>query len=121
MSSVKNKTKEQQSIAYLNAVKSSPLKVMKLTRNLSNLPVAEVLAKLKFCKLKVAVPVRSLVYSAMSNAENNHNMDVDNLIIKRIDVGRAFVLKRFRARARGRSSKILKTFSSIKVILVEKI
>lgn len=111
---------EKTAVAYLNAVKSSPVKVMKLTRNLSGLPVAEVLAKLKFCNLKVAKPVRDLVYSAMSNAENNHNMDVDNLFIKRIDVGRAFALKRFSARARGRSSRILKTFSNIRVVVVEK-
>jgi len=112
--------KANEAIAYLNAVKSSPLKVMKLTRNITGLPVAEVLTKLKFCNLKIAVPVRSLIYSAMSNAENNHNMDVDNLIIKRIDVGRAFALKRFSARARGRSSQILKTFSNIRVVLTEK-
>ena len=124
MSLVKEKKQKNQeeklAIAYLNAVKSSPLKVMKLTRNLANLPVAEVLTKLKFCNLKIAKPVRELVYSAMSNAENNHNMDVDNLFIKRIDVGRAFALKRFSARARGKSSQILKTFSNIRVVLVEK-
>ncbi len=113
-------TEEKTAVAYLNAVKSSPLKVMKLTGNLTNMPVAEVLAKLKFCNLKIAKPVRDLVYSAMSNAENNHNMDVDNLYVKRIDVGRAFALKRFSARARGRSSQILKTFSNIRVVLVEK-
>jgi large subunit ribosomal protein L22 len=122
MSEKKEKQQQEKcAVAYLNAVKSSPLKVMKLTRNLTNLPVAEVLTKLKFCNLKIAKPVRELVYSAMSNAENNHNMDVDNLIIKRIDVGRAFALKRFSARARGRSSRILKTFSNIRVVLVEKI
>lgn len=129
MSSMKEQKQEKQksealkvneAVAYLNAVKSSPLKVMKLTRNITGLPVAEVLTKLKFCNLKIAVTVRSLIYSAMSNAENNHNMDVDNLIIKRIDVGRAFALKRFSARARGRSSRILKTFSNIRVVLVEK-
>ncbi|MFT6106204.1 MAG: large subunit ribosomal protein L22 [Rickettsiales bacterium] len=115
-----NTEEEKLAVAYLNAVKSSPLKVIKLTRNLTNLSVAEVLTKLKFCNLKIAKPVRDLVYSAMSNAENNHNMDVDNLFIKRIDVGRAFVLKRFSARARGRSSKIEKTFSNIRVVLAEK-
>jgi large subunit ribosomal protein L22 len=124
MSVIKEKkqkeVEEKTAVAYLNAIKSSPLKVMKLTRNLSNLPVAEVLMKLQFCNLKVAKPVRDLVYSAMSNAENNHNMDVDNLFIKRIDVGRAFALKRFSARARGRSSQLLKTFSNIRVVLVEK-
>jgi large subunit ribosomal protein L22 len=112
---------QKEAIAYLNAVKSSPLKVMKLTRNITGLPVAQVLTQLKFCNLKIAEPVRALIYSAMSNAENNHNMDVDNLIVKRIDVGRAFALKRFSARARGRSSRILKTFSNIRVVLVEKI
>jgi large subunit ribosomal protein L22 len=112
--------KVNEAVAYLNAVKSSPLKVMKLTRNITGLPVAQVLTQLKFCNLKIALPVRDLIYSAMSNAENNHNMDVDNLIIKRIDVGRAFALKRFSARARGRSSQILKTFSNIRVVLIEK-
>ncbi|MFT6333109.1 MAG: large subunit ribosomal protein L22 [Lentimonas sp.] len=129
MSEVKVKTQvnnskelaeEKVSVAYLNAIKSSQLKIIKLTRNLIGLPVEEVLVKLKFCNLKVAAPVRELVYSAMSNAENNHNMDVDNLFIKRIDVGKSFVLKRFRARARGRSSQILKRFSNIRVVLVEK-
>ena len=120
MSSAKEKEQEKHSVAYLNAVKSSPLKVIRLTRNLTKLSVADALLKLKFCNLKIAKPVSELIYSAMSNAENNHNMDVDNLFIKRIDVGRAFVLKRFAARARGKSSKILKTFSNIRVVLAEK-
>ena len=64
--------------------------------------------------------VRALVYSAMSNAENNHNMDVDNLFVKEVNVGRAFALKRFAARGRGKSSRILKTYSNITVILAEK-
>ena len=70
--------------------------------------------------LKIASTVRALVYSAMSNAENNHNMDVDNLYVKDVDVGRAFALRRFSARGRGKSSRILKTFSNIRVILAEK-
>lgn len=120
MTSSENQKEQKQVSAYLNAVKSSPLKVQKLTRNLTGMPVAEVLKILKFCNLKIAPVVRALVYSAMSNAENNHNMDVDNLVVSRIDVGRAFALKRFSPRARGRSSRILKTFSNIRVVLVEK-
>ncbi len=111
---------QKESTAYLSSIKSSPLKVMKLTRNLVKMPVSQALVVLKFCNLKVSLPIKQLIYSAMSNAENNHNMDADNLIIKRIDVGRAFVLKRFSARARGKSSKVLKTFSKIKVVLTEK-
>lgn len=109
----------KRSVAYLNSVKSSPLKVIKLTGNLTGMSVTDALKKLRFCKLKIAPVVSSLVYSAMSNAENNHNMDVDSLIVERIDVGRAFALKRFSARARGRSSRISKTFSNIRVILIE--
>lgn len=110
---------EKQVVAYLNALKSSPLKVRKLTGDLVGKPVGEVLAVLQFSKLKVAPIVRKLVYSAVANAENNHNMDVDNLYIRRIDVGRAFALKRFAARGRGKSSRILKTFSNVRVVLTE--
>ena len=111
---------ENVAVANLIAVKSSPLKVMKLTGNLYGRPVAEVLKILKFCNLKLAPVVSGLVYSAMSNAENNHNMDVDNLYVKQIDIGRAFALKRFAARGRGKSSRILKTFSNVRVVLAEK-
>jgi large subunit ribosomal protein L22 len=107
-------------VASLASVKSSPIKVMRVTKNISGLKVSEALKLLQFSKLKLAPIVRALVYSAMSNAENNHNMDVDNLYVKDVDVGRAFALRRFSARGRGRSSRILKTFSNIRVILAEK-
>ena len=112
--------KKQEVCAFLNAVKSSPLKITRLTASLIGMPVSESLRVLKFCNLKVAPVVRSLIYSAMSNAENNHNMDVDELVIDRIDVGKAFVLRRFSVRARGRSNRILKTFSNIRVVLTTK-
>lgn len=111
---------QQIAVAYLNSVKSSPLKVMRVTKNITGRSVVDALRLLQFSNLKLASTVRALVYSAMSNAENNHNMDVDNLYIKEIDVGRAFVLRRFSARGRGRSSRILKTFSNIRVVLAEK-
>ncbi len=107
-------------VAYLSSVKSSPLKVMRVTKNVAGLPVADALKFLQFSKLKVASVVKALVYSAMSNAENNHGMDVDNLYIKEVDVGRAFALRRFAARGRGKSSGIRKTFSNIRVTLAEK-
>jgi large subunit ribosomal protein L22 len=108
------------SIASLPAVKSSPIKVMRITKNISGLLVSDALKVLKFSNLKIAQTVRALVYSAVSNAENNHNMNVDDLYVKEINVGRAFALKRFAARGRGKSSRILKTFSNICVILAER-
>ena len=106
--------------ASQKVVKSSPVKVMKVTKNITGLKVSEALKLLQFSKLKISTTVRALVYSAMSNAENNHNMDVDTLFVKEVNVGRAFALKRFAARGRGKSSRILKTYSNITVILAEK-
>ena len=106
--------------ASQKVVKSSPVKVMRVTKNITGLKVSEALKLLQFSKIKISTTIRALVYSAMSNAENNHNMDVDNLFIKEINVGRAFALKRFAARGRGKSSRILKTYSNITVILAEK-
>ena len=112
---------EKNSVAYLKAVKSSPLKVKKVAGGIVGMPVSKALDLLKFSKLKISSTIRALVYSAMSNAENNHNLDIDSLYIKRIDIGRAFALKRFSARGRGKSSRILKTFSNIRVVLSEEV
>ena len=111
--------KENFAKASQKAIKSSPVKVMKVTKNITGLKVSQALTLLKYSKLKLASTVRAIVYSAMSNAENNHNMDVDNLYVKEINVGRAFALKRFSARGRGKSSRILKTYSNVSVILSE--
>jgi large subunit ribosomal protein L22 len=113
-------SEQKVAVAYLNAVKSSPQKVMRVTRNVVGYRVSDALKALQFSKLKMSSTVRALIYSAMSNAENNHGMDVDELYVKEIQVGRAFALRRFATRGRGRSSRILKTFSKIRVILAEK-
>jgi len=106
--------------AFLKSVKSSPLKVRRVSKAVTGMKVGEALKFLQFSKLKIAENITALVCSAMANAENNHDMDVDDLYIKDIDVGRAFALKRFHTRGRGKSSRILKTFSNIRVILAEK-
>jgi large subunit ribosomal protein L22 len=115
------KDNKKLSTAKLASVKSSPLKLLKITKNLSNLSVSESLKILKFSNLKLAPVLYSLIYSAMSNAENNHGMDVDLLYIKKFDVGRSFALKRFSARGRGKSSRITKTFSNVAVTLEERV
>jgi large subunit ribosomal protein L22 len=119
MSANQQKKETNEVSAFLKSIKSSPLKILKLTRNLSGMSASDAIKNLKFCNLKVAPVVSALIYSAMSNAENNHNLDIDNLVIGRIEVGKSFVLKRFSARARGRSNRITKTYSSIRVVFVE--
>lgn len=112
--------KQKMAVAYLNAVKSSPLKIMRVTRNIVGLSVSDASKSLHFSKLKASQVLKGLLYSAMSNAENNHGMDIDKLYIKEVDVGRAFALRRFAARGRGKSSGIRKTFSNIRITLEEK-
>ncbi len=105
--------------AYLKSLLVSPIKLNKITRAIAGLPVEKAMMQLDFCNLKSAKAVRDLLKSAMMNAENNHGMDIDKLIIHRIDSGKAFVMKRFRARARGRGNRILKPFCNLRIILTE--
>lgn len=105
--------------AYLKSLRVSPIKLNKLTRAITKMPVNRAMTQLAFCNLKTAKPLRDLLKSAMSNAENNHGMDIDKLVICRIDTGKAFVMKRFMARAKGRGAKILKPFSHVRIVLTE--
>ena len=95
--------------AYLKSLRVSPIKLGKVTRAIAGLPVDKAMMQLTFCNLK----------SAMTNAENNHGMDIDKLVIHRIDTGKAFVMRRFRARAKGRGTRIEKPFSHVRIVLTE--
>jgi len=106
--------------ASLSSVRISPSKLSALCRSVVNLPVNKAVMCLTFSKKAVAVIVNKLLKSAMVNAENNFGLDIDNLFVKRIDVGKAMVMKRFKARARGRGNRILKPFSKMRIVLVEK-
>jgi large subunit ribosomal protein L22 len=108
------------STAYLQSVKTSPLKVTRVTGAVTGMKASEAVKYLSFCNLKMAVYIKSLILSALSNAENNHNMDIDELYVAKFDIGKAFTLKRLATRARGRSSRILKRFSNVRVYLAEK-
>lgn len=106
--------------AFLKALRTSPLKLRRLTRVVTGMPVEKAIMHLSFSKIRVAKPLVEVIKSAIANAENNHNMDIDNLVIHRIDVGKSFTMKRFRPRAKGRADRILKPFSNLRVVLIEK-
>jgi large subunit ribosomal protein L22 len=114
------KDKKIYSTAYLQSVKTSPLKVTRVTGSVTGMKASDAVRNLSFCNLKMANYVKSLILSALSNAENNHNLDIDELYVEKFDVGKAFTLKRMATRARGRSSRILKRFTNIRVYLSEK-
>ena len=105
--------------AYLRNLKVSPIKIMKITRAIHGMPVDKAMTQLTFCNLKSAKPIKDLLKSAMTNAENNHGMDIDKLVIHRIDTGKSFVMKRFHARGRGRGNRINKPFCHVRIVLTE--
>ena len=83
-------------------------------------PADRALADLTFSKRRIAGLVKKVLQSAIANAENNHQLDVDRLYVKEATVGKQFTVKRFRARARGRGARIIKPFSNLTVIVRER-
>ena len=101
-------------------VRSSPRKIALVLNFIKGKKADLALRDLEFTRKKVAKDVSKTVKSAISNAENNHQYDIDNLYISEAYVGKSIVLKRFRARAKGRASGIKKPYSNLTIILSEK-
>ena len=102
-------------------VRSSPRKVNLLLKNIRGKKADVAIRDLSFARQRIAFDVKKTVQSAIANAENNNQYDIDNLYITEAYVGKSIVLKRFRARAKGRASPIKKPYSNITIVLSEKI
>lgn len=102
------------------SIKSSQQKANLVLRSIRGLPVENAVNVLQFSRRRISNIILKILNSAISNAENNHQLDIDKLYVKEATVGKSMVLKRFRPRARGRAGKILKPFSRIKIELIEK-
>ena len=102
------------------SIKSSQQKANLVLRSIRGLPVENAVNILQFSRRRISNVILKILNSAISNAENNHQLDIDKLYVKEATVGKSMVLKRFRPRARGRAGKILKPFSRIKIELTEK-
>ncbi len=113
--------KENEARAFLRMVKCSPQKLNLVAESIRGLSVNKAVEQLTFSKKRVAVEVKKLLLSAISNAEHNYKLDIDKLCVKEAYVGKALVMKRFRARARGRGAAILKPFSNMTIIVAEKL
>lgn len=100
-------------------IRSSPRKLNLVAAMIRGLPAQSAVASLTFSKRRIAGTVKKTLESAIANAENNHQLDVDRLIVARAEVGRAQVMKRFHARGRGKSSRIEKWFSHLKIVVAE--
>ena len=102
-------------------VRSSPRKINLLLKNIRGKKVDIVIRDLSFARQRIARDIKKTVQSAVANAENNNQYDIDNLYVKEAYVGKSLVLKRFRARAKGRASAIKKPYSNLTIILSESI
>ena len=102
-------------------VRSSPRKINNLLKNIRGKKADLVIRDLNFARQRIASEIKKTVQSAIANAENNNQYDIDNLYIKEAYVGKSIVLKRFRPRAKGRASGIKKPYSNLTIILSENI
>ena len=113
------RVKENEARAKVVNLRTSPRKLNLVAQSIRGLPVQRALNELEFSRKRIAKDVRKALYSAVSNAENNHNLDIDSLVVAEAFVGKNLVMKRFSARARGRASRIEKPFSEITIVVRE--
>ncbi|TAN56238.1 MAG: 50S ribosomal protein L22 [Magnetospirillum sp.] len=106
--------------AFAASIRTSPRKLNLVAESIRGLPVARAISQLTFSKRRIAGAVKKVVQSAVANAENNHQLDVDRLVVAEAFVGKGIVMKRFHARARGRSGRIEKPFSNLTVVVRER-
>jgi large subunit ribosomal protein L22 len=103
--------------AILNRVRISPQKLNLVAQTIRGKAVEAALADLTFNKRRIANDVKKTLQSAIANAENNHDLDVDSLFVAEAHVGKSFVMKRFQPRAKGRAGRIVKPFSNLTIVV----
>ena len=111
---------ETEAMAYLRGIKVSPRKLNLVAQSIRGLSAAAALNQLTFSRRRIAHDVKKALQAAIANAENNHQLDVDRLYVKEATVGRAFAMKRFHARGRGRAARIQKYYSNLTVVVRER-
>ena len=121
MSKTANKPRreENEAIAKARYIKGSERKLNLLAQLIRGKAAARALIDLEFSRRRMAGEVKKVLESAIANAENNHNLDVDRLVVKEATVGRTMTLKRFHARGRGKSAGVEKPFANITIIVRE--
>ena len=111
--------KPVEAMAKVSTLRTGLRKLNLVAASIRGLKVQRALNELEFSSKRIANDVRKALYSAISNAENNHNLDIDSLVVAEAFVGKNLVMKRFHARARGRASRVEKPFSEITIVVRE--
>lgn len=113
------RTEQNEAMAYGKYLKTSARKLNLLAQMIRGKKAGRALIDLEFSKRRIAQDVRKVLQSAISNAENNHGLDVDRLIVHRATVGKTLKMRRFHARGRGRAAAVDKKFANITIIVKE--
>ena len=112
--------RDDEAIAVARNLRTSPQKLNLVAQSIRGRNAEAALSELTFSKRRIAADVKKTLQSAIANAENNHQLDVDRLYVAEATVGKSFVMKRFRPRARGRAGPIIKPFSNLTVVVRER-
>ena len=110
---------DNEALAVGTSIRGSAQKLNLVATLIRGRKVEEAMNILAFSKRAMAVDVRKVLASAIANAENNHNLDVDALVVAEASVGKSITMKRFHARGRGKSTRILKPFSRLRIVVRE--
>ncbi len=110
---------DNEAMAKGKNLRVSPQKLNLVAQLIRGKPAEKALAELQFSRKRIAKDVKKVLESAIANAENNHDLDIDSLVVHRAFVGKNMVMKRWRARARGRVGRIQKPFSEITIVVKE--
>jgi len=110
---------DKEALAVGTTIRGSAQKLNLVAALIRGRKVEEALNILSFSKRAMAVDAKKVLASAIANAENNHNLDVDSLVVAEASVGKALTMKRFHARGRGKSTRILKPFSRLRIVVRE--
>ena len=121
MSKAKNprRVADNEAMAKLRMLRTSPQKLNLVAAMIRGKKVDRALTDLTFSKKRIAVDVKKCLQSAIANAENNHNLDVDALVVAEASVGKSITMKRLATRGRGKSTRILKPFSRLRIVVRE--
>ena len=115
-----DKSKDKTVRSINNNIRSSVRKINPILKAIVGKKVDVALRDLTFSEKRISKDVKKTISSAVSNAENNYQYDIDNLVVKEAYCGKQIIMKRFRARAKGRASEIIKPYSNVTIILTEK-
>lgn len=111
--------KDNEAKVELKNLRTSPIKLNLVAETIRGMKVQAALTQLQFSRKRIAQDVKKALQSAIANAENNHNLNVDALVVKEAWVGKSMVLKRFHTRGRGRGAQVLKPYSHLTIIVRE--